>query len=811
MIGCAFVLLWSCACLAAADPFLKTSGINIRNGHGAGDIVPLRGINLGGWLVMEAWMVPMNSTTNLPDNYSALQTLDGGFGVTNEQSLIRTFQDAWITTNDLDTIKAMGMNVVRLPIWWANLETLGGTWRTDAFDRIDWLVTNAWQRGIYTIIDLHGVPGGQSFDQSTGQINQNQYWTNTNDQSRTTIIWQNIAAHFTGNPAVAGYDLINEPQGAPSSNAFWAAYNSLYLAIRAIDPDHIILMEGTWGSWNWSMLPNPAVFGWQNVVYEMHEYQWGDSGDATGIMAGVDNQVSDFKNHQSWNVPALIGEFNEFSAGSDPSIPWKYAVQQFDSNNISWTAWTYKAINGGVPNDWGLFNPTGNWPPAPNLQSDSSTTISNDWTLWSTTTAFGINPILQQSLGAPLAVPGSYTATAGVTLVVNNSAGVLANDTDINIGQSGIQLSAVWFDGPANGQLTLNADGSFSYISTPGFIGTDSFRYTVFDGYVGSVGIATVTILVSPPIYAAGWSDTDIGSPGESGSAQYNSVTGSWTVSGGGSDIWGTNDQFNFASTSVTNDGSIIAEVTSQQNTDPWAKAGVMYRNDTSAGSTFADVVITPGNGVSFQWRNVTGGQCNSVQVSANAPVWVKLTRSGNNFSGYYSLDGTNWIQIATAQTIPMNAVALVGLAVSAHNNGSLSTATFAGINIDPQVTFQQWQIKYFNCTNCPGSNATDDPDGDGQNNLAEFLAGTDPTNSASCFHITGILPTGADVRVTWMMGAGKTNALQRAVGAAAGSYSNSFTDIFTVTNTVGTVTNYLDAGAATNSSPRYYRIRLVP
>ncbi len=422
MIGCAIAFLCNCACLAAADPFLKTSGINIRNSHGAGDIVQLRGINLGGWLVMEAWMVPMNSTTNLPDNYSALQTLGGGFGVTNEQNLIRTFQNTWITTNDLDTIKAMGMNVVRLPIWWANLETLGGTWRTDAFDRIDWLVTNAWQRGIYTIIDLHGVPGGQSFDQSTGQINQNQYWTNTNDQSRTTIIWQNIAAHFTGNPAVAGYDLINEPQGAPSSNAVWAAYNSLYLAIRAIDPDHIIFMEGTWGSWDWSMLPNPAVFGWQNVVYELHEYQWGFSGDATGIMAGVDNQVSDFKNHQSWNVPAFIGEFNEFSAGSDPSIPWKYAVQQFDSNSISWTAWTYKVINGGVPNDWGLYNPTGNWPPVPNLQGDSSTTISNDWTLWSTTTAFGINPILQQSLGAPLAVADSYTATAGVTLVVNNSA-----------------------------------------------------------------------------------------------------------------------------------------------------------------------------------------------------------------------------------------------------------------------------------------------------------------------------------------------------------------------------------------------------
>ncbi len=796
---------------ATSDLFLEANGVNLRNAHGTGDIVSLRGFSLGGWLIMEAWMTPMNSTTNLPDNYSALQTLDSRFGVVTQQLLISTYQQAWIETNDLDNIKAMGMNVVRVPVWWADFEALDGTWRTDAFDRLDWLVTNAWQRGIYTIIDMHGVPGGQSTDQSTGQINQNQYWSNTNDQNSTTIIWQTIAAHYNNNPAVAGYDLINEPQGAPDSNSVWSAYDGLYQAIRAVDPDHIIFMEGTWGNWDWSMLPDPAMFGWQNVAYEMHEYQWTSSTNATAIMAGVDNQVSDFKNHQSWNVPAFIGEFNEFSAGSDPTIPWKYAVQQFNSNNMNWTVWTYKTISGGVPNDWGLYNPTGVWPPTPNLKTKSSSTISNDWALWNTTTAFGINPILQQTLGAPVAVPDSYTATAGVTLVVGASAGVLANDTDINLGQSGIQLSAAWFDGPANGQLTLNADGSFSYISSPGFVGADAFRYTVFDGYVGSVNIATVTIQVGPPTYPAGWADADIGSPGEFGSTQYNSSSGIWTVSGGGSDIWGTNDQFNFISTSVTNDGSIIAQVTSLQDTDPWAKAGVMFRNDNTPGSLFADVVITPGNGVSFQWRDVTSGSCTSVQVSAATPVWVKLSRSGNSFSGYYSTDGANWIQIGTSQTIAMNSVALVGLAVTAHNNGLLTTATFAAVNVDPPLTFPQWQMKYFSCTNCPAADAAADPDGDGQSNLAEFLAGTDPTSSASYFHIINILSTGIDVQVTWMTGAGKTNALQRATGAADGSYSNNFADIFTVTNTVGAVTNYVDAGAATNTLPQYYRIRLVP
>jgi hypothetical protein len=103
------------------------------------------------------------------------------------------------------------------------------------------------------------------------------------------------------------------------------------------------------------------------------------------------------------------------------------------------------------------------------------------------------------------------------------------------------------------------------------------------------------------------------------------------------------------------------------------------------------------------------------------------------------------------------------------------------------------------------------DPDGDGFSNLQEFLAGTDPTNNASYFHITSIVGTGNDVLINWMTGPGRTNALERSAGTAGGSYSNNFATIFTVTNTVGTITNYLDVGAATNFPASYYRVRLVP
>ncbi len=177
----------------------------------------------------------------------------------------------------------------------------------------------------------------------------------------------------------------------------------------------------------------------------------------------------------------------------------------------------------------------------------------------------------------------------------------------------------------------------------------------------------------------------DIGGPAIAGSATYSSTAGNWTVNGGGSDIWNASDQFNFDSQSYTGDGSLVAQVTSQTNTDPWAKAGVMFRNDNTAGTMFADVVVTPGNGVNFQWRNSTGGQCGNAEVGGiTAPVWVELTRLGNTFTAYYSTNGSTWLQIGSTQTISMNSTALAGLAVTSHNNSLIGTATFSNVSLMP-------------------------------------------------------------------------------------------------------------------------------
>lgn len=487
---------------AASPAFLKTSSVTIRNNSGQGDVVPLRGVNLGGWLLMEGWMTPMDSS-GLADNYSVVQTLNTRFGVSTQEKLIKTYQEAWITTNDLDNIKALGMNCVRLPFWWGNVQRLDGTWRADAYEKMDWLVTNAWQRGIYTIIDFHGVPGGQSASDSTAQANQNQYWNNVAYQNQTLLIWSNVAAHFNGNPAVAGYDLINEPFGAPGQTNLWNAYHSLYQKIRSVDSDHMIFMEGTWTgtgtngqslNWQWDVLPPPSQFGWTNVVYSMHAYA--GSTTASGEKAETDKQVNDFNSHQSWNLPCFIGEFNSHSTQS----AWRYSVLQYNQNNMSWNNWSYKAIAGSVGNSWGIYDPTGTWPAKPDIQNDSANSISNKWSQWKTAPAFGITPYLKQYLGAPLAEADLYTNTG--TLTVSSNTGVLGNDFDANLGISGISLSATLVAGPTNGLLSLNANGSFTYTPNGSFSGIDTFRYRVFDGYVNSANIATVSILTISNVLA---------------------------------------------------------------------------------------------------------------------------------------------------------------------------------------------------------------------------------------------------------------------------------------------------------------------
>jgi M6 family metalloprotease-like protein len=173
----------------------------------------------------------------------------------------------------------------------------------------------------------------------------------------------------------------------------------------------------------------------------------------------------------------------------------------------------------------------------------------------------------------------------------------------------------------------------------------------------------------------------NIGNPGLPGSASESG--GTLTLEGGGADIWGTADQFFFRYSSLRGDGEVIARIQSLENTDAWAKAGVMLRESADPGSRNAFMALTPGNGVTFQSRTTTNGGTAYAATPAVAPRWVKLARRGGAFTGYHSANGVDWIAFGTA-TIPMGQVVLAGLAVTSHLNTTLATAVVTNHQVIP-------------------------------------------------------------------------------------------------------------------------------
>jgi hypothetical protein len=176
----------------------------------------------------------------------------------------------------------------------------------------------------------------------------------------------------------------------------------------------------------------------------------------------------------------------------------------------------------------------------------------------------------------------------------------------------------------------------------------------------------------------AGWSATDVGATGAKGNSSYSN--GMFTVSGAGADVWGTSDAFQYAYHTLSGDGSIVARVTSIQNTSSWAKAGVMMRSSLTASSAYAFMLMSPGKGAAFQRRTANGGTAvNTAGSFSTAPRWLKLTRTGSTITAYESADGQSWTKVGS-DTISLGTTIYVGLAMSSHVSGVLGTATFTNV-----------------------------------------------------------------------------------------------------------------------------------
>ncbi|MBQ7364761.1 MAG: cellulase family glycosylhydrolase [Clostridia bacterium] len=341
-----------------------------------GDEVVLCGINLGGWLLQETWMCAVVGSECNEDSFKLLQ--DRGFTDDEIATLFASYADHYITERDIKIIAELGLNCLRVPFWYRNFMREDLTYYTSdpdenpGFRYLDRVIAWAEHYGLYVILDMHGAPGGQSTDHCCGSIGKNELYTSEDNLAAMEDLWVKLATRYRDSVTVAAYDIMNEPMN--NSTEFengWAAgsdeaiaktlmvYRRMIRAIRAIDPEHIITIEGIWSM---TYLPDPAKEGWTNMMYQLHLY------DTTKEM--IDYRIAEMvKARDEYGVAIYVGEYNN---GDDNQV---YAYTKYRTENISRTAWTYKTAKGNQGN-WSLYYSS--TPPA-DLANDSYDEILRKW------------------------------------------------------------------------------------------------------------------------------------------------------------------------------------------------------------------------------------------------------------------------------------------------------------------------------------------------------------------------------------------------------------------------------------------------
>lgn len=322
-----------------------------------GENIVLKGVNLGNWLLWETWMGFVPEYTHDWAYYDTLQVLIDRFGEEKTAEIVKTYEENFITEDDIAQIEKLGFNCIRVPFWYRNFMTEDLKWLSEnhddnkGFQKLDWLISICEKYGIYVMLDLHGAPGGQSKNHCTGKAGRNELYENENMMNATIELWSVIAERYKDNKTVCAYDLLNEPQnnGGYDGDYSWSAeseeavshtnkaYDTLYKAIREIDKNHIISFEGVWST---TVLPNPQEMGYENLLYQLHLY------DSEKGM--IRYRIDELKTaRKDWEVAVVVGEYNNHECE-------EYAQKKYEKNDISRIKWTYKTYNAGET--WGIFN-----------------------------------------------------------------------------------------------------------------------------------------------------------------------------------------------------------------------------------------------------------------------------------------------------------------------------------------------------------------------------------------------------------------------------------------------------------------------
>lgn len=361
LVMCAAFIVLAVAASAAPPPGardkaqplarLRASGIHFVDQKGAE--VLLRGINLGSWLLQEMWMTPFvtepperSTLPKIPDHVTLYRVLETRFGQDGARALRAAWRENWLQDTDFDRIREAGFNHVRLPILWSVVEEPGG------MDLIRTAVARANARGLYVILDLHGLPGSQSGDHTTGEAGANRYFFDPENVRRSERIWESLARAFGKNPGVAAFDLINEPTGAPNPATLHVVYNRLYQVVRKAAPDTIIILDD--GYKGFDTTPHPNVAGWENIAYTLHFYHF-DAKDTKEHLSKLERELPRILELRGYrNVPVYIGEFQIEPHGQPETM--ETFIGTLDKNDLSWAMWTYKAVvaRAGI-GYWGLY------------------------------------------------------------------------------------------------------------------------------------------------------------------------------------------------------------------------------------------------------------------------------------------------------------------------------------------------------------------------------------------------------------------------------------------------------------------------
>ena len=180
---------------------------------------------------------------------------------------------------------------------------------------MDEFVSKAAEYGMYTVLDLHGAYGSQNGQDHSGQEfgskEEVDFYSNERMQTLTVNLWSALSKHYKDNPAVAGYDILNEPgeKGGLTGEAHWNFYDKVYDVIRANGDEHIVIFESCW---EWYNLPKPSQYGWENCIYSFHHYV-GDNLTVDGHNENWNNKLSGIE-EQNFNLPLQMGEFTAYNS-----------------------------------------------------------------------------------------------------------------------------------------------------------------------------------------------------------------------------------------------------------------------------------------------------------------------------------------------------------------------------------------------------------------------------------------------------------------------------------------------------------------